>query len=72
MQYHVSVDPGLKLPGIMHHINFIQVCEYAMVTYTDVPLSRRRKLLEIWVKCKLLQQQSIPIRTYGIGEVSTN
>lgn len=69
VQYHVS---GLKLPGIMHHINFIQVCEYAMATYTHVPLSRRRKLLEIWVKCKLMLQQSIPIKTYGIGEVSTN
>lgn len=43
-----------------------------MATYTDVPLSRHRNLLEMWVKCKLLLQQSIPIKTYGIGEVSIN
>jgi hypothetical protein len=62
MHYHI----------IAPYFIIVQVCEYAMATYTDVPLSRRRKLLEMWVKCKLLLQQSIPIRTYGIGEVSIN
>ena len=55
---------------MLYHIIIVQVCEYAMATYSDVPLSWRRKLLETWVKCKLLLQQPIPIRTYGIGEVS--
>ena len=54
---------------MLYHI-IVQVCEYAMSAYSDVPLSRRRKLLETLVKCKLLLQQPIPIKTYGIGEVS--
>ena len=41
-----------------------------MEKYSEVPLIQRRKLLETWVKCKLLLQQSIPAKTYGIGEVS--
>ena len=55
---------------MLYHNIIVQVCEYAMATYSDVPLSRRRKLLETWVKCKLLLQQPIPTKTYGIDEVS--
>ena len=60
----------LAMIDIVHYCPNVQVCEYAMEMYSDVPLLQRRKLLEVWVKCKVLLQQSIPTKTYGIGEVS--
>ena len=41
-----------------------------MTAYSEVSLVRRRKLLITYVKCKLLLQQSIPTKTFGVVEVS--
>lgn len=47
----------------------VQMCEYAMGTFHDTPMTIRRKLLAEMVQCKQMLHQPIPPGTYDINEV---